>query len=95
MDGRFEAARVRVGGGAAIVRARAAVLAAGGFESNLEWLREAWGDAADNFIIRGTPYNKGGSSGSCSMPARSRSAIRAPATRSRSMPARRSSTAAS
>ena len=41
------------------VRARAAVLAAGGFESNLEWLREAWGDAADNFIIRGTPYNKG------------------------------------
>ena len=35
------------------------VLAAGGFESNIEWLREAWGDAADNFIIRGTPYNKG------------------------------------
>jgi tricarballylate dehydrogenase len=35
------------------------VLAAGGFESNVEWLREAWGDAADNFIIRGTPYNKG------------------------------------
>ena len=59
VDGRFEAARVRVGGGTRDVRARAAVLAAGGFESNLEWLREAWGDAADNFIIRGTPYNKG------------------------------------
>jgi tricarballylate dehydrogenase len=58
-DGRFEAARVRVGGGTRDVRARAAVLASGGFESNLEWLREAWGDAADNFIIRGTPYNKG------------------------------------
>jgi tricarballylate dehydrogenase len=58
-DGCFEAARVRVGGGTRHVRARAAVLASGGFESNLEWLREAWGDAADNFIIRGTPYNKG------------------------------------
>jgi tricarballylate dehydrogenase len=59
VDGRFEAASVRVGGGTRDVRARAAVLAAGGFESNVEWLREAWGDAADNFIIRGTPYNKG------------------------------------
>jgi tricarballylate dehydrogenase len=34
-------------------------MASGGFESNLEWLREAWGPAADNFIIRGTPYNTG------------------------------------
>ena len=33
--------------------------AAGGFESNLAWLREAWGPAADNFLIRGTPYNMG------------------------------------
>ena len=23
------------------------------------WLKEAWGDAADNFIVRGTPYNTG------------------------------------
>ena len=58
-DGRFEAARVRVNGGTRAVRARATVVATGGFESNLEWLREAWGEAADNFIIRGTPYNKG------------------------------------
>jgi tricarballylate dehydrogenase len=35
------------------------VLASGGFEANLEWLREAWGDAAKNFIVRGTPYNTG------------------------------------
>ena len=39
--------------------AKTVVLAAGGFESNLEWLKEIWGDAADNFIIRGTPYNTG------------------------------------
>ncbi|HRE14692.1 MAG TPA: FAD-dependent tricarballylate dehydrogenase TcuA, partial [Usitatibacteraceae bacterium] len=41
------------------IRARAVVAAAGGFESNREWLREAWGPTADNFIIRGTPYNRG------------------------------------
>ena len=38
----------------------AVVAAAGGFEANREWLREYWGDAADHFIIRGTPYNDGG-----------------------------------
>ena len=41
------------------VSGRALVVAAGGFESNIEWLREVWGSAADNFIIRGTPYNTG------------------------------------
>jgi len=59
VDGRFTAARIRAAGGARNVRARAAVLATGGFESNIEWLRDAWGDAADNFIVRGTPYNTG------------------------------------
>ena len=42
-----------------VVRAKTVVAASGGFESNLEWLREAWGPAADNFLIRGTPYNRG------------------------------------
>ena len=32
----------------------------GGFEANIPWLKEYWGDAADNFIIRGTPHNQGG-----------------------------------
>jgi tricarballylate dehydrogenase len=58
-EGRFAAAHVRIGGDTRLVRARAAILASGGFESNIEWLRDAWGDAADNFIIRGTPYNTG------------------------------------
>ena len=35
------------------------VTAAGGFEANLDWLAEGWGDAAKNFLVRGTPYNKG------------------------------------
>ncbi|MEO5740693.1 MAG: FAD-dependent tricarballylate dehydrogenase TcuA [Vicinamibacterales bacterium] len=58
-DGQFRAATVRTDGGDRTIRARAAVMATGGFESNLDWLREVWGDAAANFIVRGTPYNKG------------------------------------
>jgi tricarballylate dehydrogenase len=42
-----------------IIRGKTLVLASGGFESNLAWLKDAWGDAADNFIIRGTPHNTG------------------------------------
>jgi len=57
--GRFVSAIVRHGGAQHEVRARAVVAASGGFESNFEWLREAWGEAADNFICRGTPYNRG------------------------------------
>jgi tricarballylate dehydrogenase len=60
-DGRFVAARI----GAERIAAKACVLAAGGFESNREWLREAWGMnesgewPADNFLIRGTRFNMG------------------------------------
>ena len=60
-DGRFIAAYV----GKERIEARACVLAAGGFESNREWLREAWGQNADgewpgdNFLIRGTRFNMG------------------------------------
>ena len=57
--GRFRAAVVRHGGIDHRCEARACIAASGGFESNLEWLREAWGPAADNFIVRGTPYNRG------------------------------------
>src|SRR5690349_24358220 len=58
-EGRFVAATIEQGGRRHRVQACALVAAAGGFESNLEWLREAWGPVADNFLIRGTPYNTG------------------------------------
>ena len=41
------------------VRAGAIVLTSGGFEANLDWLRRYWGDAVNNYVIRGTPYNDG------------------------------------
>jgi tricarballylate dehydrogenase len=60
MDGpRVTGVVVRAGGTTTTVRPKAFVAACGGFESNLEWLREAWGPPADNFLIRGTPYNRG------------------------------------
>lgn len=58
-DGRFIAAIVSVRGKAHRVKGKAVVAAAGGFEANLAWLKESWGPVADNFIVRGTPYNMG------------------------------------
>src|SRR6202165_5907578 len=58
-DGRFTSAIAVRDGIEHEIRAKTVVAAAGGFESNLAWLKEAWGPAADNFLIRGTPYNMG------------------------------------
>ncbi|MDJ0388812.1 FAD-dependent tricarballylate dehydrogenase TcuA [Roseomonas sp. E05] len=41
------------------VRAKTVVASSGGFQANLEWLKQGWGPAAENFLIRGTPYAKG------------------------------------
>jgi tricarballylate dehydrogenase len=60
-DEKFVAAWV----GAERIEAKSCVVASGGFESNLEWVREAWGQnaagewPADNFAVRGTRYNQG------------------------------------
>tara|TARA_A100001015_G_scaffold316126_1_gene429618 strand:+ start:203 stop:1639 length:1437 start_codon:yes stop_codon:yes gene_type:complete len=35
------------------------ITTAGGFEANLDWLAEGWGNSAKNFLVRGTPYNQG------------------------------------
>jgi tricarballylate dehydrogenase len=45
--------------GDGVVPARAVVCASGGFEANIEWLRRYWGDAADNYLIRGSADNDG------------------------------------
>jgi tricarballylate dehydrogenase len=58
-DGHFTSATVQYRGERVEVRARTFVAASGGFEANIPWLRESWGEAADNFIVRGTPYNQG------------------------------------
>src|SRR3954466_9950520 len=57
--GIFLSATVQHGGARHAVRAATFVAACGGFESNIEWLKQYWGAAADNFLIRGTPNNRG------------------------------------
>jgi tricarballylate dehydrogenase len=58
-DGFFNSASVTHQGRERSIRGRALVAACGGFEANIEWLKEYWGAPADNFLIRGTPYNRG------------------------------------
>lgn len=60
MDGPVcRGAHVRTPEGDAEVTARAAIVASGGFQANFDWMRKAWGPGADNFLIRGTPFNTG------------------------------------
>lgn len=58
-DGRFVSARVKQKDSTRSIYARSVVVASGGFQANLAWLKEYWGDSADNFIVRGSPYDEG------------------------------------
>lgn len=58
-DGIFTEAQVQKEGTSHTVKAKAIILASGGFQANLEWLKQEWGEAAENFIVRGSPYDKG------------------------------------
>ena len=57
--GRFHGATVKLRGFERFIEARAFVAAAGGFEANLDWLVESWGEAARNFLVRGSPLDRG------------------------------------
>lgn len=58
-NGAFKGLRVASPGGDEEISADAVIVAAGGFEANLEWLSRYWGEAAFNYHVRGTPYNDG------------------------------------
>ncbi len=58
-DGQFRGAALRLEDRDVPVAARSVVFAAGGFEANLAWLGRYWGEAAQNFVVRGSPYNTG------------------------------------
>ena len=49
----------RIDGAPVTCSPRAIVVASGGFQADIDWLASAWGEAARNFLIRGTPYNRG------------------------------------
>ncbi|TFF23377.1 FAD-dependent tricarballylate dehydrogenase TcuA [Jiella endophytica] len=56
---RFTHVDVDIAGQRFRIKGSTVVLAAGGFQSDIEWLARAWGPSARNFLIRGTPYNRG------------------------------------
>ena len=58
-DGCMQNATIRRPDGFATITAKTFIAASGGFEANIAWLKEAWGDIAENFLIRGSPYNRG------------------------------------
>ena len=58
-DGMFLSATFIQDNNKIAVRGGALVAASGGFEANIGWLKQYWGEAAENFLIRGTPYNRG------------------------------------
>jgi tricarballylate dehydrogenase len=59
-DREFRSATVFCNGASQEISAKAIVVASGGFEANISWLKEYWGEAAENFVIRGTRHNQGG-----------------------------------
>ncbi|MDE1904565.1 MAG: FAD-dependent tricarballylate dehydrogenase TcuA, partial [Alphaproteobacteria bacterium] len=58
-DGAVDSVMIESGGRTMRPRVKTVIVAAGGFQANIDWLRQYWGAAADNFLIRGTPYAKG------------------------------------
>jgi tricarballylate dehydrogenase len=58
-DGRCDAVVVESAGERTAVPARAVVVASGGYEANLDWLAEHWGEGAMQYRVRGSRWNDG------------------------------------
>jgi tricarballylate dehydrogenase len=60
VDGRVcRGVEVQTESGRETIEAGAVVIASGGFEANEDWLRQLWGAAASNYVIRGSMQNDG------------------------------------
>jgi tricarballylate dehydrogenase len=58
-DSSLRSVTINSGGRTSELEANSFVVAAGGFEANIPWLKEYWGESASNFIVRGSKYNTG------------------------------------
>ncbi|NEX19966.1 FAD-dependent tricarballylate dehydrogenase TcuA [Thiorhodococcus mannitoliphagus] len=58
-DGRLEQVTISSGGHVHTLSPRAVIACCGGAQASRDWLRTHWGDAAEGFINRGTPYAEG------------------------------------
>ncbi len=50
---------LRIGDAHTELFARALILCCGGYQANVDWLSEEWGEAARGFIVRGMPFADG------------------------------------
>jgi tricarballylate dehydrogenase len=57
--GRCAGVVVEADGARGVVPAHAVVVASGGYESNLDWLAQHWGEGARNYRVRGSRWNDG------------------------------------
>src|SRR5215831_15702023 len=57
--GRCEGVVVESAGERTMLPARAVVVASGGYEANLDWLAEHWGEGARRYRVRGSRWNDG------------------------------------
>jgi len=53
----FEKAVIATPRGRVLIGGKTLVAASGGFEANIEWLKRYWGEAASNFVVRGSRNN--------------------------------------
>ncbi len=58
-DSKFQSLTVVSGEVKRELEGESLVVASGGFEANIPWLKEYWGERASNFIVRGSKYNDG------------------------------------
>ena len=58
-DGKVTTVTSEIDGDTVQFTPKAVVVASGGFQADIDWLANAWGPSARNFLIRGTPYNRG------------------------------------
>lgn len=58
-QGRLVQAQCQQGAETWTLTPRAAIVCCGGSQANRDWLRAQWGDVADGFINRGTPFASG------------------------------------
>jgi tricarballylate dehydrogenase len=58
-DEKIDGVVAEINGKREIINGEAIIVASGGFEANLEWLKQYLGDAVDNIIVRGVKYNDG------------------------------------
>jgi tricarballylate dehydrogenase len=59
VENKIKSVTIKTGSNINEISANSFIICSGGFEANREWLKEIWGDSADNFHIRGNYSNTG------------------------------------